>query len=204
MKNYRAICLLVCLLAVVLAPRISQAGTISIPVTGSGQIQDQKGDNAFLIGGSGFTFFGISGGSNGVYCVLDTQCVATTQGDVSGQWSYRGYSGLADVNISFVSDPFTIHSPSPTGPIPALFTGDITGFSGDFIIGTIAGTGTIDLTDVDAADSPLIYFLTAGFSFDGSATLTATPEPGSLVLAGSGMLALLGAVSRKARAKRCR
>jgi hypothetical protein len=204
MTNSKAIYFWLAILAVALVPKISPAVTISIPVTGVGSIEDNKGENAFAIGGSGFSFNGINAGSNGVYCSLNTPCVATTQGEVSGPWSYRGYSGLADVNISFVSDPFTIHSPSPTGPIPALFTGDITGLSGDFISGTIVGTGTVELTDADAADSPLIYFLTADFSFGGSATLTATPEPGSLVLVGSGMLALLGAVSRKARAKRCR
>jgi hypothetical protein len=75
---------------------------------------------------------------------------------------------------------------------------------GNPIHGTIAGTGTIVLTDGYVDDPVVIYFNNVDFSFGGSATLTATPEPGSLALAGSGMLALLGAVSRKARAKRCR
>jgi PEP-CTERM motif len=201
-KRTRAICLFACLLAV-LAPGISQAETIA--VTGAGSIADNKSSNVFVIGGSGFSFVGGNAGSNGVYCGLNTTCVATAEGDASGPWSYRGFSGFADVTIRFVSDPFTIHSFSSTfGPIPAMFTGVITADFGDFIIGTIAGTGTVELTSANDSDLPVIYFPEADFNFDGSATFTAAPEPGSLFLVGSGMLALLGALGRKARAQHCR
>ena len=217
MKNSKAIYFCLTILAVALVPKISPAATISIPVTGVGQIEDNKGENSLSAFG-GFSFSGANAGSNGAYCGLNTPCSPFLVGDVAGYWTYQGYSGFADVTLNVVADPFTISStcvgsPDPNacanldpwsaGPFAASFNATITGSSGTPISGTIAGTGTIDLTN-GYVDDPVIYFNNVDFSFDGSATIAATPEPGSLALAGAGMLVLLGAVSRKARAKRCR
>ena len=219
MKNSKAIYFCLTILAVALVPKISPAATISIPVTGVGQIEDNKYENSLSVFG-GFSFSGVNAGSNGAYCALNTTCTPLLEGDVAGYWTYLGYSGFADVVLNVVSDhPFTISStcvdsPDPNacanldpwsaGPFAASFNASITGLFGTPISGTIAGTGTIDLTGGYVDDPVVIYFNNVDFSFGGSATLAATPEPGSLALAGAGMLALLGAVSRKARAKRCR
>jgi hypothetical protein len=218
MKNSKPIRLLPAFLAVVLIPKICAARTITIPVSGGGDIEDNKGENSLVLSGSGFSFEGISAGSNGQYCGLNTPCTPSLVGDVLGQWSYQGFSGMADATIQIGGSPFTISStcvdnPDPlacvnldpwsAGPFPALFTATITGQFGDAIMGTILGTGTIDLSDGSAIDSPVIYFNTVNFSFDGNASLAIAPEPGSMVLAGTGMLALLEAIIRKRRAKHC-
>jgi hypothetical protein len=215
-KNSKAIYFLLAILAVALVPKISPAEPISIPVTGFGQIEDNKYTSDLGVSGSGFSFVGSNAGSNGAYCGLNTPCTPFLEGDVTGDWTYQGYAGFADVSMTVVAGPFTIRSscvadpnscvnldPWSAGPFPASFNASITGLLGDPINGTITGTGTIDLTGGYVDNPVVIYFNNVDFSFGGSATLTATPEPGSLVLAGSGMLALLGALGRKARAKRC-
>jgi hypothetical protein len=219
MKNSKAIRLLPAFLAAVLIPKICTAGTIVIPVSGSGQIEDNKYTNSLVVNGSGFSFSGANAGSNGQYCALDLPCSPFLQGDVIGPWSYKGYSGMADASIQIVGDPFTIsspcvHDPNPAiacanldpwsaGPFPASVTVSLTGQLGDPIIGTILGTGNIELTDGYVDDPVVIYFNNVNFGFDGNASLVISPEPGSLVLAGTGMLALLDAVRRKRRARHC-
>jgi hypothetical protein len=218
MRIPKPIHLLPAFLAAVLIPKICAAETILIPVSAIGDIEDSKGANSLVVSGSGFSFEGISAGSNGQYCALNTPCPPSLVGDVLGQWSYRGFSGEADASIQIGGNPFTISStcvndPDPlacanldpwsAGPFPASFTATITGGFGDPIMGTILGTGNIDLSDGSASNSPVIYFNTVTFSFAGNASLAITPEPGSLVLAGTGMLALLEAIRRKGRAKHC-
>jgi hypothetical protein len=216
MKNSKGIRLLLAFLAVVLIPKICAAGTIVIPASGGGVIADNKSENSLNVSGSGFSFSGLNAGSNGAYCGLNIPCSPFLQGDVIGQWAYQGFSGMADASIRIVAQPFTISStcvddPDPlacmkldpwsAGPFPASFTASITGLSGDPIIGTIIGAGSINLSDGSANDSPVIYFNTAAFGFAGNASLATSPEPGSIVLAGTGILALLGAIRRKGRAR---
>jgi hypothetical protein len=127
---------------------------------------------------------------------------------------------MADASIQITGDPFTIssscvHDPNPTiactnldpwsaGPFPASVTISLTSLWGDPIIGTILGTGNIDLSDGYVVGDPfVIYFNSVDFGFQGNASLAITPEPGSMVLAGTGMLALLEALRRKGRAKHC-
>lgn len=208
MKNSNAIRLLLAFLAVVLIPEICAADTIVIPVSGSGQIEDNKYENSLVINGPGFSFAGVSAGSNGQYCGFNIPCFPDLQGDVLGMWSYQGYSGMADASIQIGGDPFTI-SGNPcapanicdnvtAGPFPASFMASITGPG---LFGTIVGTGMIDLTGGFAQYPDVVYFNNVNFGFDGNASLTISPEPGSIVLAGSGMLALLGAIRQKRRAK---
>jgi hypothetical protein len=213
MKNSTPIRLLPAFLAVALMPMVCAAGTIVIPVTGSGQIEDNKFENSLVVSGSGFSFEGISAGSNGQYCGFNVPCSPDLQGDVFGMWSYNSYSGMADASIQVGGPPFML-SGNPcapavicnnvtAGPFPASFMVTIlTGF-GDSISGTITGIGTIDLTNGFAQYPSVVYFNNVDFGFDGNASLTITPEPGSIVLAGTGMLALLEAIRRKRRAKHC-
>ena len=204
MKNCKAFQTLLAILAVVLIPKICTAGPILIPVSGGGQIEDNKYENSLFLNGPGFSFEGISAGSNGQYCGFNIPCTPDLQGDVSGQWSYRGFSGMADASIQIGGDPFmisgnpcapaTICNNVTAGPFPASFTVSISskGFPGDFIIGTILGTGMIDLTGGYAEYPDSVYFNNVDFGFDGNASLTVAPEPRSLVLVGSGMLASSG------------
>jgi hypothetical protein len=213
MKNSKAIHLLLAILAVVLVPKICAAETMVIPVSGSGQIADNKSENSLVVVGSGFSFSGVNAGSNGAYCGFNMPCSPFLEGDVIGQWSDQSYSGFADASMKVVTTfpiggnpcaPANTCDNVTAGPFPASFMASITAVSGDSIAGTIVGTGTVDLTGGNAEYPDFVYFNTVAFGFDGNTSLSISPEPGSIVLAGSGMLALLGVIRRKNRAKHCR
>src|SRR5215469_4367220 len=146
MKNSRAIRWFLTFLAVIFIPKMCVAGTIVIPVSGGGVIEDSKYENSLGIFDSEFSFGGGNAGTNGAYCGLDLACSPFLQGDVVGLWKYKGFSGVADATIQINAGPFTIsspcvHDPDPNacinldpwsaGPFPASVTVTLTGLFGD-------------------------------------------------------------------------
>jgi hypothetical protein len=194
-------------------------------VTGTAVVETHLGGDSLSITGPGFSFVGNNNaGTNVPVCDLDTTCVLNVWGESDGGYSYPG-SGTSsaffgEAEYSFLTTPFTIanpcvsssdqdsclmsYNPWSASPIPATFDGELTLPILSDVVVYVAGTGTVNFNTGfltgGSPSNPGIEFYQATMTFTGEAVIT--PEPSSLVLMGSGILAIIGTLRRRFLKKR--
>jgi len=193
----------ICIVLVLLLTGVCSADTLSIPVSGSFIYSD---GNSVTISGPGMYMTGATGHNNYVWPVCRVGEVCSYQPFFTGssvgnvQWNGIGYTsstcalyvGGFGMSVTPLST-FSTSNPSFTFTWTGIFgpNGDCTAPPPPEIL--MSGTGVANLIGADypPADPPnsLIVYHTMILNLEGTAT--AVPEPGSLMLLGTGALGLL-------------
>ncbi|HEV2305568.1 MAG TPA: PEP-CTERM sorting domain-containing protein [Candidatus Acidoferrales bacterium] len=203
------------------------ASANSIPVSGGGYANNAQNASGFSISGPGVSVIDNNpGGAFDAFCTLGSFC--SIGAGVSGVVSFAAYPGLSSADfagrsanvigggLSFSGGVFVPASYDPYQQplvVPGTVTGTIQGYWFVCVPGNCDGEGVLLWTLNISGTGMGTFYAPDGWSpgpggfvdfqavdFDFSGTATHTPEPSTLLLLGTGLLAILGLAKAGRRA----